>query len=75
MLGPNDIEDFTDEHADLRGALRQRPEFFALKADPALKSIEGLDRKDFALLARFCRDEPLADAQILALIAALNGRA
>ena len=72
MLGPIDIDDWSDEASDLRVRLRVRPEFIALKTNPGLTRLENLTDEDFGLLARFCAEENLSDDEIDALISALH---
>jgi hypothetical protein len=72
MLGPIDIEDWSDDGDALRARLRQTQEFFALKTNPDLIALNTLDESEFALLSRFCADDILSDAEIDALVEALR---
>jgi hypothetical protein len=72
MLGPIDIEDWSDEASELRVRLRARPEFMEMKTNPGLTRLKNLTDEDFKLLARFCAEENLSDGEIDALIEALH---
>ena len=71
MLGPIDLDDWSDDASNRRLRLRLRPEFIALKANPGMTRL-NLAETDFRLLERFCAEESLSDAEIDALIAALG---
>ncbi len=72
MLGPVDIEDWSDDYADLCARVRRRREFVAFKCDPEGAALETLDKKVLFLLARFCVEENLSETEMRVLTHALQ---
>jgi hypothetical protein len=72
MLGPVDLDDWYDEDDILRGRLRLRPEYVALRKNPGISALPRLEAEAFALARRFSRDEILDSEEIARLARALG---
>jgi hypothetical protein len=72
MLGPVDIEDWSDDYANLCARVRRRREFVALKCDPNGAGLEKLDKTVFGLLARFRAEDRLSINEIRLLTRSLH---
>ena len=68
MLGPNDIDDWTDDEADrLRAEIRLLPVFQSFRREP--KPVAGRLGSDLsARLRKFCKNADMPLAQLGALL-------